>query len=109
MWIDGEANFARFSNPDSIDYYVTKLKSLGFTDLVVDIRPITGEVFYESAYAPRMLDWQGAKRSKDLDYLGRFIKKGHVHHTKRGRGGAACLGRTQSSYPERDHTGKSGR
>jgi len=23
MWIDGEANFARFSNPDSIDYYVT--------------------------------------------------------------------------------------
>lgn len=77
MWIDGEANFARFSNPDSIDYYVTKLKSLGFTDLVVDIRPITGEVLYESAYAPRMLDWQGAKRSKNLDYLGRFIKKGH--------------------------------
>lgn len=77
MWIDGEANFARFSNTDSIDFYIKKLKSLGFTDLVVDIRPITGEVFYESAYAPQMLEWHGAKRSKELDYLGYFIQKGH--------------------------------
>ncbi len=77
MWIDGEANFARFSNTDSIDFYVTKLKSLGFTDLVVDIRPITGEVFYKSAYAPEMLEWHGANRSSNLDYLGYFIKKGH--------------------------------
>lgn len=77
MWIDGEANFARFSNTDSIDFYIKKLKSLGFTDLVVDIRPITGEVFYESAYAPQMLEWHGVKRSKELDYLGYFIQKGH--------------------------------
>jgi len=76
MWIDGEANFARFSSPDTIDFYLTKLKSLGFTQVVVDVRPITGEVLYESAYAPRMEEWQGAKRS-NFDYLGRFIKKGH--------------------------------
>jgi hypothetical protein len=44
MWIDGEANFARFSSPDTIDFYLTKLKSLGFTQVVVDVRPITGEV-----------------------------------------------------------------
>ena len=31
MWFDAEANFERFSNPDSIDYYLTKIKSLGFT------------------------------------------------------------------------------
>ena len=54
MWFDAEANFARFSNPDSIDFYLTKIKSLGFTHAIVDIRPITGEVLYESAYAPRM-------------------------------------------------------
>lgn len=24
MWFDAEANFARFSNPDSIDYYLEK-------------------------------------------------------------------------------------
>ena len=76
MWFDAEANFARFSNPDSIDFYLTKIKSLGFTHAIVDIRPITGEVLYESAYAPRMKEWQGSKRS-NFDYLGYFIRKAH--------------------------------
>ena len=40
MWIDGEANFKRFSNPDSIDYYLKKCRNLGFTDIVVDVRPM---------------------------------------------------------------------
>ncbi|MCS2721837.1 hypothetical protein NXX55_27900 [Bacteroides thetaiotaomicron] len=30
MWIDAEANFERFSHQDSIDYYLEKIKSLGF-------------------------------------------------------------------------------
>lgn len=76
MWIDAEANFARFSSPDTIDFYLTKLKALGFTHVIVDVRPISGEVLYESAYAPRMKEWQGAKRS-DFDYMGHFIKKAH--------------------------------
>lgn len=76
MWIDAEANFARFSHPDSIDYYLKKIKSLGFTHAVVDVRPITGEVLYESVYAPQMEEWKGYKRTK-FDYLGYFIKKGH--------------------------------
>lgn len=76
MWFDAEANFARFSNPDSIDYYLKKIKSLGFTHAVVDIRPITGEVLFESAYAPRMDEWQGAKRER-FDYLGYFITEAH--------------------------------
>ena len=46
MWFDAEANFERFSNPDSIDYYLTKIKSLGFTHAIVDVRPITGTVRY---------------------------------------------------------------
>ena len=41
MWFDAEANFRRFSNPDSIDYYLSKIKSLGFTHAVVCVRPIT--------------------------------------------------------------------
>lgn len=76
MWFDAEANFARFSNPDSIDYYLEKINNLGFTHAVVDIRPITGEVLYDSKYAPRMREWHGAER-KDFDYLGHFIHKAH--------------------------------
>ena len=43
MWFDGEANFRRFSCVDSIDYYLEKVSALGFTDVAVDVRPITGE------------------------------------------------------------------
>ena len=48
MWFDAEANFGRFNQKDSIDFYLEKIKSLGFTHAVVDVRPITGEVLFES-------------------------------------------------------------
>ena len=76
MWFDAEANFARFQQQDSIDYYLQKIKSLGFTHAIVDVRPITGEVLYGSEYAPRMEEWNGARRG-DFDYLGYFIEEGH--------------------------------
>ncbi len=77
MWFDAEANFARFSYPDSIDFYLEKIKNIGFTDAVVDIRPITGEVLYKSEYAPQMTEWDGFERP-DFDYLGHFITKAHA-------------------------------
>ena len=76
MWIDGEANFGRFSHTDSIDYYLYKIHSMGFTDVVVDVRPITGEVLFDTPHAPRMREWQGVHRT-DFDYLGHFLEMGH--------------------------------
>lgn len=76
MWFDATANFERFSNPDSIDYYLTKIKELGFTHAVVDVRPISGEVLFSSNIAPELKEWNGYERG-DMDYLGHFIKKGH--------------------------------
>ncbi|MDD3333180.1 MAG: S-layer protein, partial [Proteiniphilum sp.] len=32
MWIDATANIERFNNKDTIDYYLEKVKDLGFTD-----------------------------------------------------------------------------
>lgn len=76
MWFDAEANFARFSNPDSIDFYLEKIHSLGFTHAIVDVRPITGEVLFDTEYAPKMREWAGYERN-DFDYLGHFIQKAH--------------------------------
>lgn len=81
MWIDGEANFKRFSSPDSIDWYVAKLARMGFSDVVVDVRPITGEVLFNSPYAPTTKEWQGFTRP-DFDYLGRFIQAAHSRGMK---------------------------
>lgn len=107
MWFDAEANFERFSNPDSIDYYLEKIKQLGFTHAVVDIRPITGEVLYDSKYAPKMKDWAGYTR-KEFDYLGHFIKKAHelgleVHGSMNvfvGGHNYFDRGQTYSDHPE---------
>lgn len=77
MWFDATANFSRFNNKDSIDFYLDKIKSLGFTHAVVDIRPITGEVLYDSQFAPRMEEWHGAPRG-NFDYLGHFLEKAHA-------------------------------
>lgn len=76
MWFDATANFARFSNKDSIDFYLKKIADLGFTHAVVDIRPISGEVLYESKLAPKLKEYNGVKAG-DFDFLGYFITKGH--------------------------------
>lgn len=77
MWIDGEANFRRFSSPDSVTFYLRKVRDLGFTDVAVDVRPITGEVFFSTPHAPKMRDWQGFQRDDSLDYLGLFLTEAH--------------------------------
>lgn len=77
MWFDGEANFQTLSQKDSIDYYLEKIKKLGFTIAVLDVRPITGEVMYKSKYAPQMNEWDGYVRSADFDMVAHFIKKAH--------------------------------
>lgn len=76
MWFDAEANFRRFSNTDTIDYYLSKIKSLGFTHAVVCLRPITGEVLYDSKISPIHKEWEG-ENHPGFDYLGYFIEQGH--------------------------------
>lgn len=76
MWFDCEANYARLSDPDSIQYYLEKVKDIGVTDVVVDVKSIMGETLYSSDYAPYMGEWKGVERPLDYDMLGIFIEKG---------------------------------
>lgn len=77
MWLDATANIQRFSNKDTIDYYLTKLKDLGFTDVVVDMRPISGYVMYDSDIAPKLNKWRGDTIVWTFDYMGYYLEKGH--------------------------------
>lgn len=82
LWIDATANFERFSYKDSITFYLDKAKQLGFTDVVIDIKPITGEVLYKSQIAPFMKEWKGFYRGGELDYLNFFIEESHRRNLK---------------------------
>lgn len=69
MWLDCEANFERLSSPDSIDLYIARIKEVGFTDVVADVKSIMGEVLYKSDIAPYMGEWHGVVRSEEYDML----------------------------------------
>lgn len=77
MWLDATANIQRFNNKDTIDFYLDKLKELGFTDVVVDVRPISGYVLYDSDIAPKLRKWRGDTIEYTFDYLGYYIEKAH--------------------------------
>ena len=77
MWFDCEANYSALSSPDSIRFYLEKVRDLGFGNVVVDMKSIMGEVLYDSEIAPYMSPFEGVERSRNYDMMGLFIEYGH--------------------------------
>jgi uncharacterized lipoprotein YddW (UPF0748 family) len=82
LWMDATANFARLSTKDSVKYYLQKCKEVGVTDIVIDVKPITGEVLYESKIAPVMQEWKGFIRNNNFNLLQTAIEEGHALNLK---------------------------
>ena len=86
IWVDAAANFPDFANSkDNIRRDLTKAKETGFTDIVVDVRPTTGDVLF-STKVGHPVEYLGAwvngtytqvKRTATWDYLAAFIEIGH--------------------------------
>lgn len=88
IWIDAAANFSDFANSkENIARDLTLAKNAGFTDVVVDIRPTTGDILFQSTVdGVQQVSWLGAwvngvytkvSRTATWDYLQAFIDKGH--------------------------------
>ncbi len=86
LWIDASANFNSYANDrDSIFRDCRRIAGMGFTDIVVDVRPTCGDVLFKSTVAPELKyvpAWfQGEiglkERTADFDYLAAFIQAGH--------------------------------
>jgi len=86
IWIDAAANFPDFANnKDNILRDLTLAKNSGFTDIVVDVRPISGDVLFTTDVVDQV-KWLGAwlpsgytriERTATWDYLQAFIDAGH--------------------------------
>lgn len=76
LWVDASANFERFSSRDNIKTYVKKAKETGFTHLVVDVRPVVGDVMYKSELVDELVTWKGVTRDASQDYLQDFLDEG---------------------------------
>lgn len=76
LWVDASANFNRFLEKEAIVSYLTKAKNAGFTDIILDVRPTSGEVMYKgSRYADEIVTWKGVTRDNSWDYLAYFIEQ----------------------------------
>ncbi|MBP5571503.1 MAG: family 10 glycosylhydrolase [Bacteroidales bacterium] len=86
IWIDAAANFPDFANSkENIRRDLQLAKDTGFTDVVVDVRPTTGDILFSSSVGSPV-EWLGAwttggykkfERTADWDYLQAFIEAGH--------------------------------
>lgn len=60
IWVDAAANFPDFANSrENIARDLAKARDTGFTDIVVDVRPTTGDALFRTS-AVEQVEWLGA-------------------------------------------------
>ncbi len=127
VWIEVGANFAQYANSqENIQADCQRLAQGGFTHIVVEVRPTSGDVLFKSATAPALKEvhtWNGTlERTADFDYLQAFLDAGHAAGLKvlagmnvmvgGFRAGDGSLSGMLASHPERrdwaavDHTSR---
>ena len=91
IWVDAAANFPDFANSkENIARDLALAKDAGFTDIVVDVRPTTGDVLFRSSvveevkylYAWVSGQYTQIQRTATWDYLQAFIDEGHKQGLK---------------------------
>ncbi|HMM01760.1 MULTISPECIES: family 10 glycosylhydrolase [unclassified Dysgonomonas] len=83
LWLDAEANFKRFSDQDSIRFYLDLAKNTGFNGIVVDVRPMEGDVLYKSKILKPLTTFgDGYVYERNWDYLQFFIDEARKRNMK---------------------------
>lgn len=75
MWIDATANVDRYNTEDKIVKLVAALKDVGFNTIILDVKPISGQVIYNSKIAPKLAEWKGRQLPADFDPLTIFCRE----------------------------------
>ena len=87
VWIEVGANFNRYANDrENIFTDCRRLSEMGFTHVVVEVRPTNGNALFRSRVVPPLTEvalWKDGSlmyvpRTGDFDYLEAFIQAGHA-------------------------------
>lgn len=76
MWIDASANIDRITTLEGVQDIIAHCKKANFTSVVVDVKPVVGQVLFRSKIADRLREWKG-KSYPDFDVLAAFVEEGH--------------------------------
>jgi uncharacterized lipoprotein YddW (UPF0748 family) len=74
MWIDATANLDRITTREGIEDIVARCKKANITTLVLDVKPVSGHVIYNSRLAERLRTWRG-KTYPEIDVLAIFVEE----------------------------------
>jgi len=76
MWVDATANLERLKTRAGVADIVARCKKASITTIVVDVKPISGQVLYNSKIAAHLTSWKG-KEYPVFDTLAAFVEEGH--------------------------------
>ena len=77
LWCDAEANCARLDNTQAVIELMQNAKSACIDTIIVDVKPLSGEVLYFSKIAPRLSNTGDYQYPVDFDLLATMITEGH--------------------------------
>ncbi len=78
LWCDAEANCHRLADREGVVRMVEKARRARINTLVVDVKPLIGEVLYKSKIAPRLGEVKGFTYPADFDLLQAMVEEGHA-------------------------------
>jgi uncharacterized lipoprotein YddW (UPF0748 family) len=89
LWCDATANLERLGSTEKLAAVLDHCVAAGVTGVVIDVKPISGAVLYDSEFAPRLTRWPGhpdpssgepppmQELDTDFDLLGEACRLGH--------------------------------
>src|SRR5687767_15726536 len=69
MWLDGTANLDRLNSREGVAKVFDRLVKANINTVVVDVKPLSGHVLYDSKIAPRLKEWKGVRLPDGYDLL----------------------------------------
>ena len=83
LWFDAEANFQRFSTQAGIIAMLDKTQEAGFNKIVVDVKPVEGDVLYKSEFMTQATTIGSVNvADRGWDYLQFFLDEAHKRNLK---------------------------
>jgi uncharacterized lipoprotein YddW (UPF0748 family) len=82
MWLDGTANLDRLNSREGVARVLDKCVKANINTIVVDVKPLSGHVLYDSKIAPRLKEWKGVKFPDGYDLLKVALEEGRKRKLK---------------------------
>jgi uncharacterized lipoprotein YddW (UPF0748 family) len=77
LWLDGTANLERLSTREGVAGVLDRCVNARINTVVVDVKPLSGHVLFESRFAPKLKEWRGFQYPAGYDLLRTALAEGH--------------------------------